>query len=81
MDEKPADGWWNTFEINVLGVYNTIRPAAKYLRKTDGYFIATSSLAAQLRWPGGSDYEVCRVLIFNADMLTDRRADIQALCE
>ena len=65
MDEKPADGWWNTFEINVLGVYNTFRPAAKYLRKTDGYFIAISSLAAQLRWPGGSDYEVRRTTILN----------------
>ncbi|VDB83286.1 unnamed protein product [Peniophora sp. CBMAI 1063] len=60
MDEKPADGWWNTFEINVLGVYNTIRPAAKYLRKTNGTFIAISSLAAQLRWPGGSDYETSK---------------------
>ncbi|KZV69177.1 NAD-P-binding protein [Peniophora sp. CONT] len=60
MDEKPADAWWNTFEVNVLGVYNTIRPAAKYLRKTDGYFIAISSIAAQLRWPGGSDYETSK---------------------
>ncbi|KZV62461.1 NAD-P-binding protein [Peniophora sp. CONT] len=60
MDEKPADAWWNTFEVNVLGVYNTIRPAAKYLRKTNGHFIAISSIAAQLRWPGGSDYETSK---------------------
>ncbi|KZV69178.1 NAD-P-binding protein [Peniophora sp. CONT] len=60
MDEKPADAWWNTFEVNILGVYNTIRPAAKYLRKVNGCFVATSSLAAQLRWPGGSDYETSK---------------------
>ncbi|VDB90969.1 unnamed protein product [Peniophora sp. CBMAI 1063] len=60
MDEKPAAGWWNTFEINVFGVYNAFRPAAKHLRKTNGTFIAISSLAAQLRWPGGSDYETSK---------------------
>ena len=74
MDEKPAADWWNTFEVNILGVYNTIRPAAKYLRETDGYFIAISSMAAQLRWPGGSDYEVCRIAVMAVPQwLTERR--------
>ena len=80
MDEKPAAAWWNTFEVNILGVYNTLRSAAKYLRKTNGYFFAMSSIAAQLRWPGGSDYQVCRITIMVvARMLTE--LDDEARCK
>jgi hypothetical protein len=25
LDEKDPDRWWNTFEVNVRGVYNTVR--------------------------------------------------------
>ena len=58
MDRRPMNEWWRTFEINVLGVYNTVRPAIKHLRKVDGYFIAVTSTGAQLRTPGASDYDV-----------------------
>ncbi|KZV96866.1 NAD(P)-binding protein [Exidia glandulosa HHB12029] len=58
MDQEDAAAWWHTMEINVFGVYNAIRASAKYLRETDGYFFAVSSLAAQVRVPGASDY--CR---------------------
>ncbi|GJE95872.1 SDR family oxidoreductase [Phanerochaete sordida] len=60
LDEKPADVWWNTLEINVFGTYNTIRAAAKHLRKSHGYFFAISSLAGQVRMPGGSDYALSK---------------------
>ncbi|KZV80123.1 NAD(P)-binding protein, partial [Exidia glandulosa HHB12029] len=56
MDQEDAAAWWHTMEINVFGVYNAIRASAKYLRETDGYFFAVSSLAAQVRVPGASDY-------------------------
>ncbi|KZV96868.1 NAD(P)-binding protein [Exidia glandulosa HHB12029] len=60
MDEVDAAAWWNTLEVNLFGVYNTIRASAKYLRKTEGYFFAVSSVAAQIRTPGGSDYSTSK---------------------
>ncbi|KZV78832.1 NAD(P)-binding protein [Exidia glandulosa HHB12029] len=56
MDQEDAAAWWHTMEINVFGVYNAIRASAKYLRETNGSFFAVSSMAAQVRMPGASDY-------------------------
>ena len=58
MDERTSADWWRTFEINVLGVFNTAKPALKHLRKTEGCFIAVTSAGAQFRTFGGSDYQV-----------------------
>lgn len=58
MDQCEADRWWRVFETNLLGVYCTFRPTAKYLREARGYFIAVSSDGAQLRMPGSSDYQM-----------------------
>ncbi|VDC05468.1 unnamed protein product [Peniophora sp. CBMAI 1063] len=60
MDQRATPEWWRTFEINVLGVYNTIKPALKFLRKVEGYFIAVTSTGAQLRTPGASDYDTSK---------------------
>ncbi|KZV70816.1 NAD-P-binding protein [Peniophora sp. CONT] len=60
MDQRPANEWWRTFEVNVLGVYNTVRSATKHLGEAKGYFIAVSSIGAQGRWPGGSDYQTSK---------------------
>ncbi|KAI0265914.1 NAD-P-binding protein [Gloeopeniophorella convolvens] len=56
LDTKDPEGWWNTFEVNIRGTYNTFRPSAAPLRRSKGYFIAISSTGAQLRVPGASDY-------------------------
>ncbi|KAH9971430.1 NAD-P-binding protein [Lactifluus volemus] len=53
---KDPDGWWNTFEVNIRGVYNTLRASVVALQESKGYFIAVSSAGAQLRVPGASDY-------------------------
>ena len=58
MEGRPSKDWWKTFEANILGVYNTIRPAIKHLRKTEGTFIAVTSVGAQFRSPNASDYQV-----------------------
>ncbi|KZV96871.1 NAD(P)-binding protein, partial [Exidia glandulosa HHB12029] len=60
MDEDDTSSWWNTHEVNVFGTYNTLRASAKYLRETNGYFIALTSIAAQWRIPGGSAYGVSK---------------------
>ncbi|KAI0245723.1 hypothetical protein BJV78DRAFT_1137240, partial [Lactifluus subvellereus] len=53
---KDPDGWWNTFEVNIRGVYNTLRASVLALQASKGYFIAVSSVGAQLCVPGASDY-------------------------
>ncbi|KAI0313381.1 hypothetical protein OF83DRAFT_1065581 [Amylostereum chailletii] len=54
--EKDPVQWWNTFEVNLYGVFNFVRPAIPHLQKTEGYIVAVSSGAAQCRIPFASDY-------------------------
>ncbi|KZV66968.1 NAD(P)-binding protein [Peniophora sp. CONT] len=60
MEERSSVEWWRTFEINVLGVFNTVRPALKHLSKTEGYFLAVTSIVAQFRAPNASDYQTSK---------------------
>ncbi|KAI0265847.1 NAD-P-binding protein [Gloeopeniophorella convolvens] len=61
--EKDPDAWWNTFEVNVRGVFNFVRNSAsiKPLQKSDaGYIVVVSSSAAQTRLPNASDYSTSK---------------------
>ncbi|ETW77150.1 hypothetical protein HETIRDRAFT_441698 [Heterobasidion irregulare TC 32-1] len=58
--EEDPDAWWNVLEVNVRGVYNVARYTTPHLSKTRGYFVAISSLAAQIRIPFGSSYAVSK---------------------
>ncbi|KZV60411.1 NAD-P-binding protein [Peniophora sp. CONT] len=60
MEDRTSVEWWRTFEINVLGVFNTVRPALKHLKKAEGYFIAVTSIGAQFRSPNCSDYQTSK---------------------
>ncbi|KZV66967.1 NAD-P-binding protein [Peniophora sp. CONT] len=60
MEERSSADWWRTFEINVLGVFNTVRPALKYLRASEGYVVAITSIGAQFRTPSASDYQTSK---------------------
>jgi NAD(P)-dependent dehydrogenase (short-subunit alcohol dehydrogenase family) len=53
--KKDPNAWWNTFEVNIRGVFNFVSAAVPALEDTQGYIVALSSLGAQLRVPGGSD--------------------------
>ncbi|KAI0298255.1 NAD-P-binding protein [Russula brevipes] len=55
LSNKDPSTWWNTFEVNVRGVFNFISAALPALESTQGYIIAISSLGAQVRFPGASD--------------------------
>ncbi|KAH9071549.1 NAD-P-binding protein [Lactarius deliciosus] len=55
LGDKDPDQWWNTFEVNVRGVYNTVRASLSALEKTGGRIVVISSNAAQLRIPHASD--------------------------
>lgn len=60
LADKDADEFWNTFEVNVKGVYNlwlmTCSAAIPHLQKTTGRIITVGSNAGQLRLPLCSDY-------------------------
>ena len=51
--EQPVDDWWNTFEVNVLGVHLCCRSViARMLERAAGRIVITGSGAAYL--PGSS---------------------------
>lgn len=56
LDEKDPDRWWNTFEVNVRGVYNTVRASLSALEKTGGRIVVITSSFAQQRILRASDY-------------------------
>ncbi|KAI0275401.1 NAD-P-binding protein [Gloeopeniophorella convolvens] len=57
IGDKDPELWWNTFEVNVRGVFNYVRASVKPLQESDlGYVVAVSSTGAQLRLPTISDY-------------------------
>ncbi|KAH9013968.1 NAD-P-binding protein [Lactarius hengduanensis] len=60
MGDKGPDQWWNTFEVNVRGVYNTVRASLSALEKTSGRIVVVSSIGAQLRFPHTSDYGISK---------------------
>ncbi|KAH9013958.1 NAD-P-binding protein [Lactarius hengduanensis] len=60
MGDRDPDQWWNTFEVNVRGVYNTVRASLSALEKTSGRIVVVSSNAAQLRIPHTSDYAISK---------------------
>ncbi|KAH9000554.1 NAD-P-binding protein [Lactarius hatsudake] len=60
LGDKGPDRWWNTFEVNVRGVYNTVRASLSALEKTSGRIVVVSSNAAQLRLPHTSDYAISK---------------------
>ncbi|KZS90168.1 NAD-P-binding protein [Sistotremastrum niveocremeum HHB9708] len=58
--ESDPDNWWNTIEVNLRGVYNVAHYSLPHLDQTSGYFITTSSRAAQGRRPNASAYSISK---------------------
>ncbi|KAH8982814.1 hypothetical protein EDB92DRAFT_2106506 [Lactarius akahatsu] len=56
LGDKDPGRWWNTFEVGVRGVYDTVRASLPALEKTSGRIMVISSSGAQLRVPYASDY-------------------------
>ncbi|KAI0310194.1 NAD-P-binding protein [Amylostereum chailletii] len=63
LAEKDSDAWWNTFEVNVRGVFNYVRPAIPFLEECKGHLIAISAEASHIRIPGASDYHISKQAI------------------
>ncbi|KAI0288745.1 NAD-P-binding protein [Russula brevipes] len=60
LANKDANEWWNTFEVNVRGVYNYLRAATPAILETKGSIVVVTSLASHLRIPFSSDYSTSK---------------------
>ncbi|KZS87427.1 NAD(P)-binding protein [Sistotremastrum niveocremeum HHB9708] len=58
--QDDPEKWWKTIEVNLRGVYNIAHFTLPHLDKTEGYFIITSSTAAQCRIPLISPYAISK---------------------
>ncbi|TFY83682.1 hypothetical protein EWM64_g327 [Hericium alpestre] len=56
LGEQDPITWWGVFEVNLRGVHSLAHFTLPHLAKTDGCFIAMSSLASMMRHPKGSSY-------------------------
>ncbi|KZV62613.1 NAD-P-binding protein [Peniophora sp. CONT] len=60
IGDRDVGQWWNTMEVNLLGTLNFVAPSLKHLSKANGHVVAISSMGAQLRNIGASDYAVSK---------------------
>ncbi|TFY80072.1 hypothetical protein EWM64_g3945 [Hericium alpestre] len=58
--QQDPEVWWNTVEVNIRGVFNVAHAAVPHLVESKGYFIATTSEAAQMRYPRASSYSISK---------------------
>ncbi|MEQ8518833.1 MAG: SDR family oxidoreductase [Cytophagales bacterium] len=56
---SPKD-WKDTLDINLTGVFNTIKSTLESLKKSKGYFITISSLAGTNFFAGGAAYNASK---------------------
>ncbi|KAI0034660.1 NAD-P-binding protein [Vararia minispora EC-137] len=63
LHEKDPAVWWNTFEVNVRGVFNFVHAAITHLVKTNGRILITGSIAAHVRYPNQADYNASKLTI------------------
>ncbi|VDC05648.1 unnamed protein product [Peniophora sp. CBMAI 1063] len=63
IETKDPQTYWNTFEVNVKGVYNYVRAAIPEIRKSEGQILVTTSGMAYMRVPNNSDYAVSKLAV------------------
>jgi len=64
----PAEAWEQTIEVNLLGVYRTIRATLPHVIERRGYILPIASLAAALHAPLMSPYAASKAAV---EALTD----------
>ncbi|MGE0589967.1 MAG: SDR family oxidoreductase [Cyclobacteriaceae bacterium] len=60
IDEMDDKLWHETIDINLTGVFNTVKATVKELKKTKGYIITISSLAGTNFFAGGGAYNASK---------------------
>ena len=60
IDEMTYQQWNETIDINLTGVFNTLKPSIPHLKKSKGYFITIASLAGTNFFAMGSAYNASK---------------------
>jgi 3-oxoacyl-[acyl-carrier protein] reductase len=60
IEELTVDNWKETIDINLTGVFYSIKAAVDALKKSKGYFITISSLAGTNFFAGASAYNASK---------------------
>lgn len=60
IEDLTVEQWQETMDINLTGVFYTIKASLEVLKKTKGYFITISSLAGTNFFAGGSAYNASK---------------------
>lgn len=60
IDELTPEQWQETIDVNLTGVYNTIKSTVEALKKSEGYFITIASLAGTNFFAKGAAYNASK---------------------
>lgn len=60
IEELTPQQWHDVIDINLTGVYNTVKAAIPALKKSKGYIITIASLAGTNFFPGGAAYNASK---------------------
>lgn len=80
IDELTAEQWQQTIDINLTGVFNTVKASLDDLKETQGYLLTIASLAGTNFFAKGSAYNASKfglVGFTQAVMLDVRQAGVK----
>ncbi|MDW7692844.1 SDR family oxidoreductase [Flammeovirgaceae bacterium SG7u.111] len=60
IEDLTPEDWQQTIDINLTGVFNTIKASVEALKESEGYFITISSLAGTNFFANGSAYNASK---------------------
>lgn len=75
IDEMSAEDWKSVIDINLTGVFNTVKAAIPALKKSKGYIFTISSLAGTNFFENGAAYNASKfgVVGFSQAIMLDLR--------
>ncbi len=75
IEDLTADQWKQTIDINLTGVFNTVKTSLDAIKKTEGYFITVASLAGTNFFAKGAAYNASKfgLVGFTQAMMLDLR--------
>lgn len=75
ISELTSEQWSETIDINLTGVFNSVKACIPVLKKTKGYIITIASLAGTNFFAGGSAYNASKfgLVGFTQAMMLDLR--------
>ncbi len=77
IQELSAELWQETIDVNLTGVFNSIKASYLYLKESKGYFISIASLAGTNFFEKGSAYNASKfgLVGFSQAIMMDLRKD------